>query len=372
MADRTVNEYYEITAKRSRGFGDGEDTGVNVIMGNVRHNYMHRHDSLELIMVMKGSMRVCVAGEDFLMKEGDIHTIPMGSPHEIFSGSDSDMQVIIQIEPDRIHAPEGKMYYFSTVDNRESPPAAQPDISGEIKADAGTEDAAELRRAIAGLALLEYKRNAALADLYRLEENGIYQNMLLIKSFSDTENYKQECLINRILYILSKYKTPIPVNNTDTREYRRFSDCIAFIHSHYMEEIDAAAIADELQISEPTVYRMMKRHMGISLANYINMVRISAACAMIDEGEKGMLEIASESGYQSTSNFYRAFNSVMHCSPGDYRKRSRGRRGSRSGSIRETYTQSAQQEFLGRNDFIYALFMPDFLDELKRNALEII
>ena len=43
---------------------------------------MHRHDSEQMTYILQGSMRYVVAGEEIIVREGEVLHIPSGTPHQ--------------------------------------------------------------------------------------------------------------------------------------------------------------------------------------------------------------------------------------------------------------------------------------------------
>jgi AraC-like DNA-binding protein len=59
--------------------------------------------------------------------------------------------------------------------------------------------------------------------------------------------------------------------------------------------------------------------MGISLINYLNTVKIRAACDMIQKGMGSMTDIALRCGFNSSAYFCKVFKQETGLSPREYK-----------------------------------------------------
>ncbi|MBR3241889.1 MAG: AraC family transcriptional regulator [Parasporobacterium sp.] len=65
--------------------------------------------------------------------------------------------------------------------------------------------------------------------------------------------------------------------------------------------------------------RIFKSNTGKGILEYINEVRIHAACRYLDQGYS-LKEAAEMVGYCTQRSFQRAFEKVMGIKPGDYKR----------------------------------------------------
>jgi AraC family transcriptional regulator, regulatory protein of adaptative response / methylphosphotriester-DNA alkyltransferase methyltransferase len=78
-------------------------------------------------------------------------------------------------------------------------------------------------------------------------------------------------------------------------------------------------IADHVGVSAFYLERLFKEEMNETPREYLEKIRIDKAAYLLRNTKRTNLEICYESGFQSPSNFYKAFRRVKNCSPGDYR-----------------------------------------------------
>jgi AraC-like DNA-binding protein len=78
-------------------------------------------------------------------------------------------------------------------------------------------------------------------------------------------------------------------------------------------------------MSKATFARQFKQHSGKTFSEFINQIRLQAACRELAETDDAVLEIALACGFTQVSFFNRLFRRVHRCSPTRYRAKSRRR-----------------------------------------------
>jgi AraC-like DNA-binding protein len=63
-----------------------------------------------------------------------------------------------------------------------------------------------------------------------------------------------------------------------------------------------------------------KKWIGVTPMEYLTQWRMQIACELLQE-DKRIAEVASAVGYESESAFSVAFNRIVRCRPGHYRRR---------------------------------------------------
>ena len=80
-------------------------------------------------------------------------------------------------------------------------------------------------------------------------------------------------------------------------------------------------LANRLNSNRNYMYNVINVEMGISFSEYINQKRIEYAAQQIRRNPKALLtDIATASGFTSTSAFYRNFKQFKHCTPSQFQR----------------------------------------------------
>ncbi len=94
---------------------------------------------------------------------------------------------------------------------------------------------------------------------------------------------------------------------------------LEYIDEHYRNDISEKQVADLANMSTTGFSRYFTKCMGIGFAGYVMQKRIQFAIHMLTNGDKTVLEIALECGFNNTASFYKAFKKITHMNPKDYR-----------------------------------------------------
>ena len=96
---------------------------------------------------------------------------------------------------------------------------------------------------------------------------------------------------------------------------------IDYIGEHYGEALKVSDIAKWAHISETQFRRIFSSYMNMSPLEYINLVRIRAACEYLKKTDEPVAMIAAKCGFSVGSTFNRNFRHVMGVTPAEWRKR---------------------------------------------------
>lgn len=96
---------------------------------------------------------------------------------------------------------------------------------------------------------------------------------------------------------------------------------VDYISEHYMEALRVDQLAQECHFSENHFRKVFSAYMGMGPLEYLNTVRIQAACEYLKTTDKSITEIAQLCGFMTNSTFNRNFSRLMGISPSQWRKR---------------------------------------------------
>ncbi len=93
------------------------------------------------------------------------------------------------------------------------------------------------------------------------------------------------------------------------------AQALDYISKHYKEEMKVGLLADVCHFSETHFRRIFKDSMNMPVVEYINLVRIQAACELLKKTNGSMEDIAQTIGFETTSTFNRNFKRILGISP---------------------------------------------------------
>ena len=103
-----------------------------------------------------------------------------------------------------------------------------------------------------------------------------------------------------------------------------------FIADNFREEIDSTDIAVAADVHPKYAMNVFKKSTGMTLNDYVNLMRLSYAQAMLMQDDTNILQVAMDSGFGSLSAFNKSFRKVAGMSPTDFRREVRCRPGATS------------------------------------------
>lgn len=112
---------------------------------------------------------------------------------------------------------------------------------------------------------------------------------------------------------------------------------IAYIRGHYMSIHSLMDIADSCYVNKYYLSRSFRKYVGMTVMEYVNMLRLEQACELLVKTGLSVGEIAESCGFINKSHFSTLFKRHMGTSPMEFKKARKDYRGSseKSGSIRK-------------------------------------
>ncbi len=102
--------------------------------------------------------------------------------------------------------------------------------------------------------------------------------------------------------------------------YDKIQKTIDFIELHLTEDLSPNIIAEQTFFSMTHFYRIFRGLVGESVKEYIRKRRLSQSAIELLAGEKRIIEIAMEYGFESQETYSRAFTKQFGITPGRYRR----------------------------------------------------
>lgn len=95
---------------------------------------------------------------------------------------------------------------------------------------------------------------------------------------------------------------------------------IQYISQHYMEPLTVEQLAVYCHLSVTHLRRMFHKIMNYSPLEYIQMVRLEAACVLLLRTDESILEIGLRCGFSTNTSFNRQFKKNFGTTPGRWRR----------------------------------------------------
>lgn len=104
-----------------------------------------------------------------------------------------------------------------------------------------------------------------------------------------------------------------------TALYRRMKKVFRYLADNFDKEISLDDAASSVHLSRYAFSRYFKKITNKSFVNYLNELRVKAACRFLLRSDYTITQIGYLCGFNNLSNFNRHFKKLMNCTPSEYR-----------------------------------------------------
>jgi len=108
-----------------------------------------------------------------------------------------------------------------------------------------------------------------------------------------------------------------PFDQQSSRNVGRMCD---FIAENFRDDIDSVDIAAAAGIHPKYAMSVFRKTTGMTLNEYVNLLRLSYAQALLMKDDVNVINVAMDSGFGSLSAFNKSFRKLAGMSPSDFRK----------------------------------------------------
>ncbi|MBI4976080.1 MAG: helix-turn-helix transcriptional regulator [Spirochaetes bacterium] len=251
---------------------------------------VHLHSGVELLYIRSGSGTTMIGGVAYPMTKGTLCVIPEGVTHEYTSEKPFSLYNILF-----------GFDVFSRAEQREL--LSLPKMKELF--------IAKKRNAVRILSLIPgcYETFETAADALAAEVNA-------------ADGYApaaSKALLKTVLIIVARAaaseRSVIAGEATGT-----FSSMLGYIHEHYTEKITLASVAAAGGLSGSYAAVYFRKYAGVSVIEYVNMLRVEKAMHLLAGTELSVSEIAFRLGFEDASYFTLMFRRAAGKTPRVFRE----------------------------------------------------
>ena len=99
----------------------------------------------------------------------------------------------------------------------------------------------------------------------------------------------------------------------------QIGEAVDYIVTHFFQDLSVVHVAKQCGLSEASFTRYFKLVTGNRFSEFVNLVRVRQACALLMETSDPIASICYDSGFQNLANFNRQFLRLKGCTPSQYR-----------------------------------------------------
>ena len=253
----------------------------------------HHHTELEISLVTAGRGVYTVKDRQYDIAPGDIFLFGTHEEHYITDISEEITLMNLHFEPRFIWASQGEMFdakYLKIFFDR----------SGRFENRIDRENPAtgEIRELLCGIRSELESRGAE----YELMVKGKLLSILVL-------------LIRGYDYVDTKK------SYVDSENFHGVSAAMRYLDGHLGSDLTLDELAARAGLNRTYFITLFRKLNGVTPWEYITARRIERSLELLLHGDMSVLEIAVTCGFNSASNFNRAFRKVTGLSPSDWRKK---------------------------------------------------
>ena len=251
---------------------------------------IHWHPEIEILYVADGEMSVQVAGEDYMLKKGDIFFINPEELHAMTMYEDvADYYVIVF---------ETSMFQYQRNLFLEQE-LTMPLLNGKIRLPRMLQEGSKGYDKISPIVKRIFYDDAeskvmTYADLTALFCSLLEYSLLLKQSEREGDRH--------------------------TEAIKR---CVSYMEEHYGQKIILAELAKLVHMSPTYFSAYFKKYTGTSPFAQLHFIRVKAAEKMLLKTEEPIVNVAGVCGFENVSFFIRKFKEITGETPAVYRKKRR-------------------------------------------------
>jgi len=245
----------------------------------------HFHAELEVIYVLKGTIRIQLTQNRYIIQEGQLFLINPYEIHSIENLSDDENEnnilMIIQITT--------QAYILNKMR------LSQIHFSDSVI----NEDKETLIQTL----LLMQNKSVQLLPGTEYHLNGLLQ--IFIGNLLDV-----------VPYVICDQRNLR--NQSD--EFKRLEFIIDYVEENFRNKLFLEELADKLHISKYHLSHFIKHHLGISFQTYLSNVRLANAISLLANTEQSILEISNSSGFSDQKYMNALIKGKYNCTANILRK----------------------------------------------------
>ena len=131
-----------------------------------------------------------------------------------------------------------------------------------------------------------------------------------------------KALLLQVIFLLLQNRTPDGKRSVDTANAsEKLKTVLDYIHLHYAEPLTVAGLAAQCYFSEYYFMRFFKKHMNMTVVEYLNNLRLEKAVELFEQGNTSILEVSLATGFHNLSYFHKIFKRKFHMTPREFLKK---------------------------------------------------
>lgn len=253
---------------------------------------LHKHNYVEMMYVVKGSITHVIDGKKIELKKGDFLLLNQGISHSILKASYDDIGINFICLPEFFSLPLSML---------------------------------QEKNVLAKFITLTFQNNTMpYYLLFRLNENKQIENLMenmidsMLHKFPNEDTINQYSMGLIFLYLLNNLQD-LSSNSSLTYKQAIVQVILEDISSNY-KNCNLSNIAKDSHQSLVFLSKIIKQETGHTFLELLQEERFKHACKMLENTSLSIEDIALAVGYENQSYFFRQFKKRYNMTPRQYRQ----------------------------------------------------
>lgn len=265
------------------------DLPIKITYANIKEYPLHWHNAIQIIYVLKGSIKINIDTDSFVLNERDVEIVNIDESHRLYSEEDNKV-LIFHIDP----------YFFEKY---------YKDINNVFFYTSSLEDNSQSRE--------EY---SDLKD---------FLSILLCEAVQRNTDYDEEIesiLVDLLYHLINNFhyltyeKEELKENSEQLARYHRISK---YIFNNYDTNITLQDIAKKEFLSPHYLSHEIKYATGYSFTDLVNQTRVEESVKLLIDTDLSISEISDEIGFSHVRYLNKNFKIYYDCTPLQFRKKNK-------------------------------------------------
>lgn len=258
----------------------------------------HKHNFIELIYVIAGTATHQIGDDSYMVKKGNVVMVDYNVAHSFTFDPLSSEGFLTY---DLLFTPD--FFNLSLVQNNEFYALASSYLFSSL--------------------FTEFTSNKIPQNLIQSHSKDFH---MLFQNIYDEYTTRQKgfqniiraYLIELIIKIFREFDRHQP---TFTQSHQDLVEkAISYMQENYKSHISLDDIVSGIFLSKNYFRQIFKKTTGISISSYIQELRISEACRLLEQTVDSSSQIAQKCGFNDTKFFYLTFKKALGMTPAEYRR----------------------------------------------------
>lgn len=164
------------------------------------------------------------------------------------------------------------------------------------------------------------RENIPESNLIKLSKDDIaHRHCESLKQLLKTDRYTEMCGYTNLL--LGGIIPQMELKSHTVSDSSSLRCILNYCSENYMNNPTLDDASQTLHLSKYHISHLLNGRLNLSFTDYLNSLRIDAACDALAETEKRIADISEDVGFGTIRSFNRTFKGIMGIAPQEYRKK---------------------------------------------------